>query len=645
MRELGGGSTVLAIAVLWACASPAGDATATHDPPLRFEFAGVVEGFYGRPWSQADRLDILRFMGRVGLNTYVYAPKDDPYHRERWRDPYPPERFGQLGELADTARAHGVRLWYAISPGLTIRYSDRDDYETLVAKLDTVATLGVRHFALLLDDVPPDLQYAPDRAAFANLAAAHASLINELHADLSRRGALLAVTPTTYTDAWGDRDYLRALGDRTPPEVPFLWTGIDVASPEITAGQARRWSELTGRRPLVWDNYPVNDYARWRLFLGPFRGRGSDLPQVVRGILANPMNEAHASMIALSTLAAYAADPAGYDPSAALREGVTALYGEEALRALAPVLTAYGDDGWNHNVFEPVFIPANVVDPAPVERSLEAMGNSLTRLEGLAAGERPGLRPLIDELRPVVQNTTRRLAALQRDTAYRVEGGVLVYREALDRVEARHLDAAVDGDLAEWPPESWRPLWGPPPDGRRPAVAFAWDDTWLYIALDIPRASRRPRAGGRATDGDHVALVVDYDPASDRITLGDLWVFFPPWPDAAPAAYSMAFGDFMAKYLADNEALTLSEFFLSTFARQPAPTVAPMADRLRYQARRFGAGYRAEIALPRDGRTRFRMNLSVTSLRGGTRRVYSLSRRNYPANPVTFADVIVAGVR
>ncbi len=53
--------------------------------PLR----GIVEGFYGTPWTTTDRMDILGFCGEHGLNAYIYAPKDDPYHRDKWREPYP----------------------------------------------------------------------------------------------------------------------------------------------------------------------------------------------------------------------------------------------------------------------------------------------------------------------------------------------------------------------------------------------------------------------------------------------------------------------------------------------------------------------------------------------------------------------------
>jgi hyaluronoglucosaminidase len=47
----------------------------------------LIEGFYGPPRSQEERLDLLRFAAAAGFNTWVHAPKDDPYHRRLWREP------------------------------------------------------------------------------------------------------------------------------------------------------------------------------------------------------------------------------------------------------------------------------------------------------------------------------------------------------------------------------------------------------------------------------------------------------------------------------------------------------------------------------------------------------------------------------
>jgi len=77
--------------LLLSCATAPTPAQDHHADRASFQYLGVIEGFYGPPWSHQDRLDILAFMEEVGLADYVYAPKDDPYHRARWRDPYPPK--------------------------------------------------------------------------------------------------------------------------------------------------------------------------------------------------------------------------------------------------------------------------------------------------------------------------------------------------------------------------------------------------------------------------------------------------------------------------------------------------------------------------------------------------------------------------
>src|SRR5208283_5036806 len=104
-----------------------------------FALRGVVEGFYGPPWSHADRLDVLRFEGQHGMNLYIYGPKDDPYHRKLWREPYPPEQLKRMGKLAGTAREYFVDLSFAISPGLSMIYSSESDFQTLSHKLESVA--------------------------------------------------------------------------------------------------------------------------------------------------------------------------------------------------------------------------------------------------------------------------------------------------------------------------------------------------------------------------------------------------------------------------------------------------------------------------------------------------------------------------
>lgn len=258
-------------------------------PPV----SGLIEGFYGPPWSWADRTAIAEACAGWGLTDYVYAPKDDPKHRAGWRDPYDDH---ELAEFAAFAAADHLRLGFGISPGLSIDCDAEADRQVLAAKVDAVVEAGAGLVVLCLDDIPfggePQGQ-------------AHAGLTAWLAEHLDGR-ALLALVPTEYVGI-RPTGYLRALGRWVPPEVPIGWTGDAVVNDAITTTQARRRAEsVGGRPPLLWDNTPVNDgLMSDRLHLGPLWGRDDDLPEALGGYLANPMVQPRASLLPLASIAAW----------------------------------------------------------------------------------------------------------------------------------------------------------------------------------------------------------------------------------------------------------------------------------------------------------------------------------------------------
>lgn len=310
-------------------------ASITDFPTMRLR--GTIEGFYGSPWTHAERLDQLAFYGDIKANTYVYAPKDDPYHRDRWREPYPADLLAQLGELVDTATAHHVRFTFALSPGTSICYSSTQDREALIAKLQAMYDLGVRAFSIPLDDISytrwncpedADVYGAPGRAAAAR---AQVDLLNDVQQNFieTRAGTWpLQMVPTEYGDLT-DTPYKQILRDTLDPDILVMWTGTDVVPPSITVEQAERASELFGRNVFVWDNYPVNDYAQTagRLLLAPYDRREPGLSDHLAGIVSNPMNQAAASKVALFTIADFAWNDRAYARNASWRRAASYLTG------------------------------------------------------------------------------------------------------------------------------------------------------------------------------------------------------------------------------------------------------------------------------------------------------------------------------
>ncbi|KAM9832967.1 protein O-GlcNAcase [Syngnathus typhle] len=267
---------------------------------------GVVEGFYGRPWSMDQRRFLFQWMQNWGLNTYLYGPKDDLKHRLLWREVYSPEEEGQLLTLITEAHSRGLRFIYALSPGQDIVFSSPCDLTLLKRKLKQVSDLGCQAFAILFDDIDHSLCQA-DSEAFSSFAHAQVSVTNELYRFLGEPPVFL-FCPTEYcgslcSPSVQKSPYLQTVGEDLLPDITVIWTGNKVISKKLSVDRLAEVESVLQRPPLIWDNLHANDYDSRRLFLGPFKGREPWLRGHLRGLLLNPNCEFEANYIPLHTLA------------------------------------------------------------------------------------------------------------------------------------------------------------------------------------------------------------------------------------------------------------------------------------------------------------------------------------------------------
>lgn len=271
---------------------------------------GVVEGFYGTPWSHLVRLSLIDFYGKNKLNTYIYGPKDDPYHSSpNWRQPYPPEEAVKIRELVDASRRARVDFVWAIHPGKDIRWTT-EDYDSLLTKFNGMYDLGVRHFALFFDDIE-GIGTDPHRQA---------ELVNNLTRDfVNEKGdvAPLMICPTDYSQMWanpGENGTLAVYGRELDPAAEVFWTGAVVCS-DLTPQTLEFINSRTKRPALYWWNFPVTDYCRNYILQGPVYGLDTSLTRAdLSGIVSNPMEHGEASKLALYGVADYAWNPAAYNP-------------------------------------------------------------------------------------------------------------------------------------------------------------------------------------------------------------------------------------------------------------------------------------------------------------------------------------------
>ncbi len=273
--------------------------------------AGVIEGFYGQPWSPAERLELFDWMADWGLNTYLYAPKDDLKHRALWRERYSTSEAAALGKMIRACGQRSIRFIYALSPGLDIRYSGEAELILLKKRFEQMLALGCRHFALLFDDIP-DHMAPEDMKAFGSFASAQSQVANALFRWTRERSpdARFLFCPTVYCGRMaksklGGQGYLSAIGRELLPEIDVFWTGPEIISREITVAHVRQLQDILRRKPLIWDNLHANDYDARRFYCGPYAGRPPELRSEVRGLLSNPNNEFPLNYVPLRTLAQF----------------------------------------------------------------------------------------------------------------------------------------------------------------------------------------------------------------------------------------------------------------------------------------------------------------------------------------------------
>ena len=289
----------------------------------QFELA-VIEGFYGRCWSDSARLAMLPFLAAQGYSSYIYAPKQDRSLRAEWQQPWDQAQLQSLQQLASACRQQGIDFAIGLSPmglesgfGAPMRAHLRN-------KLEQIVSLGLDRLCILFDDMPgADGALLSRQLDVMELVA--------LHSGVDR----LAMCPTYYSSdpkldqVFGQRpvNYLADLGRLLPAAIDVFWTGEQVICDQISVASVAAIGELLRRAPLLWDNYPVNDGRATADFLHlyPYAGRSWQLRDVCRGHVVNPMNQAYLSQLPLASLPALYRQEAGYNPAQQWQQGLQQL--------------------------------------------------------------------------------------------------------------------------------------------------------------------------------------------------------------------------------------------------------------------------------------------------------------------------------
>ncbi|HVN00541.1 MAG TPA: beta-N-acetylglucosaminidase domain-containing protein [Caulobacteraceae bacterium] len=307
-------------------------------PPL-----GVIEGYYGRPWSWDMREEQARFLAGHGYSSYIYAPKADAYLRRRWREDHPAEEADRLARMAAACTASGVAFGVGLSPYEAWRDFGEATQAALARKLTFLDRAGVTELALLFDDMKGDqADLAEAQVRMAHFAAEH-------------WGRRLIVCPTVYSDdpvlqrLFGPmpEGYLEDLGRRLDPAIEVFWTGEEVCSREYSPGHLARVTEQLRRKPTLWDNYPVNDGPGMSpfLYLRAFTGRPAAIGAHLTAHAVNPSLQPTLFRIPALTLAESYALGEAYQYGQAWERAARAVLGDELAELLGRHFRLFHDQG------------------------------------------------------------------------------------------------------------------------------------------------------------------------------------------------------------------------------------------------------------------------------------------------------------
>jgi hyaluronoglucosaminidase len=295
---------------------------------------GIIEGFFGRPWSWQTRQDYASFLKQNNYQYYIYAPKADRYLRRQWAEPWPELDYTNLQQLGQVYQQTQVDWGIGITP-FEIHHNFDDHTKALLdAKIRSINELQPNILAILFDDM---------RGDDANIAQIQADVTHRIMEQSTASSFMMC--PTYYsTDpvldkVFGDRppNYLETLGQLLDPVVQVFWTGEKVCSKNYSIEHLQAITTQLGRKPYIWDNYPVNDGAKLCKFLHlrPFAESAAHMATWTAGQAINPMNQAYLSQIPLRALTA----------DVSLHTAVRDLGGETFAKYLLEDVEAFQDEG------------------------------------------------------------------------------------------------------------------------------------------------------------------------------------------------------------------------------------------------------------------------------------------------------------
>ena len=256
-------------------------------------FSGYIEGYYGRILNWTERHNIIEFLHLNNLNTYFYCPKEDPFHRSKWMDPYPNSFLYAFQNFSDYANAKEIKIIFGISPGEL--WDASQGFDKLKTKIQTFKKIGIKYFCILFDDISKNKEDG----------ILHSDIINQCldeFPDLE-----FSCVPSQYCASMlkDGSDYLDGL-NQCNLKAPFFWTGDQVIHSDYASRKINLWKKnfSKDRKIIIWDNTFANDYCTPKIVLQEYENPPIDNDEL-DGFLINATGIKPLDTVFLAVLSNY----------------------------------------------------------------------------------------------------------------------------------------------------------------------------------------------------------------------------------------------------------------------------------------------------------------------------------------------------
>ena len=393
---------------------------------------GIIEGYYGVPYSAEVTKDLFRFMARYKMNTYMYGAKSDPYHSRYWAEPYPTEISEEqknigflsqdmLREITEVSHATKVNFIWAIHPGVAFTdAADENVNSRIMDKFESMYGLGVRQFGVFVDDVgvpydDPTLKLCADR--LTDLQNRNDARWNVSGAAPSDTVKPLNYVPQLYAYSWTSRDNARKFFkslSATPDKINIYITGRAVWTvPNNEDLDVVR--DFLGRSTGWWWNYPCNDNDMTKLFPMDIYSNFRDERHIdnmarlealkdERTLIINPMQQGEISKITLFSVADYSWNNNAFNNECSWSASLAAVVGKEnetSLRLLAPYLRYFDTDALKLEVnYYKESVKEGRPRPGALIEKLSAVNTACHALKAMKDSDKESDRLFYNDIRP-----------------------------------------------------------------------------------------------------------------------------------------------------------------------------------------------------------------------------------------------------